>query len=286
MPSRVALHSLDFCCFHGGLADTVFPPLPAPTGDCCSHLPCPVWLTPPGSHFHLTSGLCKHSCSCNVALCILGSPLFHRSYVCETMANRVLRFVQKPTGVYHFSVFYQVWPRCPLASFSLATKFGVSRSAGPHQLVGTHFSAAQFAGGLGPTGIACDSAGNIYVARFDFAPRGDTAGAPSSSSPGLVSVLSSSGSLLKEVECPASEVTGIVVSGCVLRVAPLLGLCSAAEDPCRHASDQLFTCQKRRRTLCVSFHPNPEWACPQQIAGNLFFPNIIVMMADTLSTDS
>lgn len=29
-------------------------------------------------------------------------------YVCETMANRVLRFVQKPTGVYHFSVFHQV----------------------------------------------------------------------------------------------------------------------------------------------------------------------------------
>ena len=29
-------------------------------------------------------------------------------YVCETMANRVLRFVQKPAGVYHFSVFYQV----------------------------------------------------------------------------------------------------------------------------------------------------------------------------------
>jgi sugar lactone lactonase YvrE len=28
-------------------------------------------------------------------------------YVCETMANRVLRFVQKPAGVFHFSVFHQ-----------------------------------------------------------------------------------------------------------------------------------------------------------------------------------
>ena len=31
-------------------------------------------------------------------------------YVCETMANRVLRFVQSPPGVFHMSVFKQVNP--------------------------------------------------------------------------------------------------------------------------------------------------------------------------------
>jgi len=96
-------------------------------------------------------------------------------YVCETMANRVLRFVQKPAGVFHFSVFHQ------------------------------------FSGGLGPSGIACDAAGNVYVGRMDFA-SGETT-APSSSSPGSVAVLSSTGQLLQEVECPAPEVSGVVVHG-------------------------------------------------------------------------
>ena len=49
------------------------------------------------------------------------------------MANRVLRFVQKPAGVFHFSVFHQ------------------------------------FSGGLGPSGVTCDSKGNVYVGRMDFA---------------------------------------------------------------------------------------------------------------------
>jgi len=55
-------------------------------------------------------------------------------YVCETLANRLLRFVQKPPGVYHMSVFYQ------------------------------------FSGRLGPVAVACDHqrGGLLYVARFDF----------------------------------------------------------------------------------------------------------------------
>jgi len=54
-------------------------------------------------------------------------------YVAETMANRILRFVQNPTGVFHMSVFHQ------------------------------------FSGLLGPTSLCCDlKTGNLYVARFDF----------------------------------------------------------------------------------------------------------------------
>ena len=53
-------------------------------------------------------------------------------FVCETMRNRILRYAQKPTGVYHASIFHQ------------------------------------FSGGLGPTAIAISSSGNIYVSRYDF----------------------------------------------------------------------------------------------------------------------
>jgi len=55
--------------------------------------------------------------------------------VAEMMANRLLRFVQRPTGVYHCSVFYQ------------------------------------FSGGIGPSAIAYDE-DNLYIARFDFAAAG------------------------------------------------------------------------------------------------------------------
>jgi hypothetical protein len=49
------------------------------------------------------------------------------------MKNRVLRFFQKPEGVFHSSVF------------------------------------CQFSGGVGPNAIAIDSKGNIYVAQYDVA---------------------------------------------------------------------------------------------------------------------
>ncbi len=49
------------------------------------------------------------------------------------MTNRVLRFVQRPVGVFHSSVFFQ------------------------------------FSGRMGPSAVCCDSDGNVYVARYDFA---------------------------------------------------------------------------------------------------------------------
>jgi len=58
-------------------------------------------------------------------------------YVAEQMKNRVLRFFQKPEGVFHSSVF------------------------------------CQFSGGVGPNAIAIDSKGNIYVAQYDVAAAGN-----------------------------------------------------------------------------------------------------------------
>lgn len=62
-------------------------------------------------------------------------------YVCEASANRVLRFTQKPAGVYHATVFHQ------------------------------------FSGRLGPTAVVCDHtrSGLLYIARpesADFAEKG------------------------------------------------------------------------------------------------------------------
>ena len=51
------------------------------------------------------------------------------------MQNRLLRLVQRPAGVYHCSVFHQ------------------------------------FSGRLGPSGIARDPQGNLYVTRYDFASQ-------------------------------------------------------------------------------------------------------------------
>lgn len=58
-------------------------------------------------------------------------PTPHR-YVAETMNNRVLRYFQRPTGVYHASVFHQL------------------------------------SGGVGPVAIAVDDDGTVYVAQFEI----------------------------------------------------------------------------------------------------------------------
>jgi len=53
-------------------------------------------------------------------------------YVAEMMSNRVLRFFQKPEGVFHGSVFYQM------------------------------------SGGVGPSCIVCDTNGVLYIGQYDI----------------------------------------------------------------------------------------------------------------------
>jgi sugar lactone lactonase YvrE len=91
-------------------------------------------------------------------------------YVCETMANRVLRFVKR-SGVWHFSVFFQ------------------------------------FSGLLGPTAVAIEPrSGNLYVARYDFAATRPGAPQPQ----GVISVITQEGVLVEDISTPHPELTGLV----------------------------------------------------------------------------
>uniref|UniRef100_A0A7S1J9G4 SMP-30/Gluconolactonase/LRE-like region domain-containing protein n=1 Tax=Eutreptiella gymnastica TaxID=73025 RepID=A0A7S1J9G4_9EUGL len=63
-------------------------------------------------------------------LCL--SPNGQTLYVCETMNNRILRFAQRPNGVWHMSVYHN------------------------------------FSGGVGPMSCAADNSRALYVARYDF----------------------------------------------------------------------------------------------------------------------
>ena len=58
----------------------------------------------------------------------------------ELLKNRILRYVQRPNGVYHGSVFYQC------------------------------------SGSLGPSCITCDATGRIYAGSYDFATVTDGPG--------------------------------------------------------------------------------------------------------------
>ena len=87
-------------------------------------------------------------------------------YVAEMCMNRVLRYFQSPEGVFQASVFYQ------------------------------------FCGGIGPSALACDNQGNIYVAHFEQRDG---------SQDGKISILSSAGKLLDTVLTPGAEISGICV---------------------------------------------------------------------------
>ena len=92
-------------------------------------------------------------------------------YLVETFANRVIRLIQGPNGVYHASVFHQ------------------------------------FYGRVGPTAIAVDAIGNIYVARYEFQNQENNVD-------GLISVLSKDGNLVGEITIPKlPEITGMCCPG-------------------------------------------------------------------------
>lgn len=97
---------------------------------------------------------------CGVAL----SPDERNIYVAETSANRILRFTQHPTGVFHGSVFHQL------------------------------------SGRFGPTALAVNSAGDLFVAHFDFAENTEN---------GRVVVIDADGEVSAIMSVPGPEITGL-----------------------------------------------------------------------------
>lgn len=103
------------------------------------------------------------------------------------MLNRVLRYFEKPAGVYHGSVFVQL------------------------------------SGGIGPSAIVSDRNGTLYVAQYDL--RG-TPSLPSvlpspeilcpdlfleSSAEGIVFVIGKDGQIQSQITVGGSEITGLAI---------------------------------------------------------------------------
>ena len=89
-------------------------------------------------------------------------------YVAEQCKNRILRFWQEPAGVYHSSVFYQC------------------------------------SGGVGPSCLAVDSKGTIYVGIYETAMSGK--------SEGTVLVISDTGKLVSTIITGGPEVSGVAIN--------------------------------------------------------------------------
>jgi sugar lactone lactonase YvrE len=86
-------------------------------------------------------------------------------YVAETLKNRILRVLVHTSGIYHTSVFHQ------------------------------------FSGRLGPTALAMNARGQLFVARFDY---------QEATKHGLITVLNEEGEVLDDLcvnDCP--ELTGL-----------------------------------------------------------------------------
>lgn len=90
-------------------------------------------------------------------------------YVCEQSMNRILRFYQEPEGVYHSSVFYQS------------------------------------AGGVGPSCVAVDAQGTLYVGIYETSAGAKRRG-------GKVLVISDAGELVSTITTAGPEVTGVAIN--------------------------------------------------------------------------
>lgn len=128
---------------------------------------------PNGSLFHidLETSMCKP-----ILLNCLAYPsdIFYDEstdmiYICETYRNRVLRIAQNPLGIFHCSVFHT------------------------------------FNGRVGPTAIAIDEVGNIYVSRYEFQHSKNEVD-------GIISILNKEGNEIGELVVPGkSEINGMLI---------------------------------------------------------------------------
>jgi len=100
---------------------------------------------------------------CGLAL----SPDERNIYVAETAMNRILRFSQHPLGVFHCSVFHQL------------------------------------SGRFGPTAVTVGTAGDIYVAHFDFAENTES---------GRIIVLEPEGEVTGIIHVQGPEITGLCIT--------------------------------------------------------------------------
>merc|ERR1712151_848752 len=95
------------------------------------------------------------------------SPDEKNIYVAETAMNRILRFSQHPPGVYHSSVFFQM------------------------------------AGRFGPTALAVNAQGDLFVAHFDFAENTES---------GRIVVINPDGEVTGFIATPGPEITGLTIT--------------------------------------------------------------------------
>lgn len=94
-------------------------------------------------------------------------------YVAEMMKNRVLRFFQQPAGVYHGSVFYQM------------------------------------SGAVGPSSLALDPSGNLYIGQYDVRE---------STPDGTVLVVSNTGKLVQVIATTGPEISGLAINDNMLYI--------------------------------------------------------------------
>lgn len=94
-------------------------------------------------------------------------------YVAEMMTNRVLRFFQQPEGVYHGSVYYQL------------------------------------SGGVGPSCLAVDAQGSLYIGVYDVRE---------SSTNGTVIIVNSSGKHVGTITTQGPEISGLAINSNILYI--------------------------------------------------------------------